>query len=91
MDCEGVPSRDLTLVENGVLKGWMHNLSSAAAAGVRSTGNAGRKTLLSGNIHTDMAIMPKNLHYRVRKLRLEQLIHDCDDGGKLKIMTSFMH
>ena len=44
MDCEGVPSRDLTLVENGVLKGWMHNLSSAAAAGVRSTGNAGRKT-----------------------------------------------
>ena len=80
MDCEGVPSRDLTLVENGVLKGWMHNLSSAAAAGVRSTGNAGRKTLLSGNIHTDMAIMPKNFTIESGTASLEQLIHDCDDG-----------
>ena len=80
MDCEGVPSRDLTLVENGVLKGWMHNLSSAAAAGDRSTGNAGRKTLLSGNIHTDMAIMPKNFTIESGMASLEQLIHDCDDG-----------
>lgn len=80
MDCEGVPSRDLTLVENGVLKGWMHNLSSAAVAGGRSTGNAGRKTLLSGNIHTDMAIMPKNFTIESGTASLEQLIHDCDDG-----------
>ena len=80
MDCEGVPSRDLTLVENGVLKGWMHNLSTAVAAGVRSTGNAGRKTLLSGNIHTDMAITPKNFTIESGAASLEQLIHDCDDG-----------
>ena len=80
MDCEGVPSRDLTLVENGVLKGWMHNLSTAAAARDRSTGNAGRKTLLSGNIHTDMAIMPKNFTIESGAASLEQLIHDCDDG-----------
>ncbi len=80
MDCEGVPSRDLTLVENGVLKGWMHNLSTAEKAGTRSTGNAGRKTLLSGNIHTDMAIIPKNFTIESGKASLEELIQACGDG-----------
>ena len=80
MDCEGVPSRDLTLVENGILKGWMHNLSTARKAGTVSTGNAGRKTLLSGNIHTDMAIMPKNFTIESGKASLQELIAACDDG-----------
>lgn len=80
MDCEGVPSRDVTLVENGVLKGWMHNLSTAEKVGVRSTGNAGRKTLLSGNIHTDMAIMPKNFTIESGKASLEKLLQACGDG-----------
>lgn len=80
MDCEGVPSRDITLVENGVLKGWLHNLSTAEKAGIRSTGNAGRKTLLSGNIHTDMAIMPKNFTIESGKASLEKLIQTCGDG-----------
>ena len=80
MDCEGVPSRDLTIVENGVLKGWMHNLSTAKRAGVRSTGNAGRKTLLSGNIHTDMAITPKNFTIESGKASLEELLCACGDG-----------
>ena len=80
MDCEGVPSRDVTLVENGVLKGWMHNLSTAEKAGARSTGNAGRKTLLSGNIHTDMAIMPKNFTIESGEASLEELLCACGDG-----------
>lgn len=80
MDCEGVPSRDITLVENGMLKGWMHNLSTAEKAGIRSTGNAGRKTLLSGNIHTDMAIMPKNFTIESGKASLEKLLCACGDG-----------
>lgn len=80
IDCEGVPSRDLTLVENGVLKGWMHNLSTAEQAGILSTGNAGRKTLLSGNIHTDMQIMPKNFTMESGNASLEELIAACGDG-----------
>lgn len=80
MDCEGVPSKDLTLVENGVLKGWMHNLQTAAKAGVRSNGNAGRKTLLSGNIHTDLAIMPKNFTIESGSASLAELIAACGDG-----------
>lgn len=80
IDCEGVPSQDLTLVENGVLKGWMHNLSSAKQAGVPPTGNAGRKTLLSGNIHTDMLITPKNFTMESGQASLDELIADCGDG-----------
>lgn len=80
MDCEGVPSRDLALVENGVLKGWMHNLTSAEQMGEESTGNAGRRTLLSGNIHTDMAIMPKNFTIEAGEASLDELIEECADG-----------
>jgi len=80
IDCEGVPSQDVTLVENGILKGFMHNLSSAETAGVVSTGNAGRKTLLSGNIHTDMAVMPKNFVMEAGSDTLEELCKKCGDG-----------
>ncbi len=87
IDCEGVPSQDVTLVENGILKGFMHNLSSAEYAGVLSTGNAGRKTLLSGNIHTDMAVMPKNFVMESGEASLEELIEKCGDG--IYIFESF--
>lgn len=80
MDCEGVPSRDRTLAEGGVLKGWMHNLSTAGDAKVTSTGNAGRRTLLSGNIHTDMLIMPKNFTIESGSASLEELLQACGDG-----------
>lgn len=80
MDSEGVPSRDLTLAEKGVLKGWMHNLSSAKKAGCAPTGNAGRRTLLSGNIHTDMLIMPKNFTIESGSASLEELLEACGDG-----------
>lgn len=80
IDCEGVPSRDVTLVENGILKSFMHNLSTAEKDGVVSTGNAGRKTLLSGNIHTDMAIMPKNFVMESGEDTLEELLEKCGDG-----------
>ncbi len=41
-DDEGVPRRRNVLVENGVLKGFLYDLRSAAQAGVQSTGNATR-------------------------------------------------
>jgi PmbA protein len=41
-DDEGVPHRRNVLVENGVLKGFIYDLKTAAQAGVESTGNASR-------------------------------------------------
>jgi PmbA protein len=41
-DAEGFPSRKLGLLENGVLKSYMHNSETAAKDGVESTGHAAR-------------------------------------------------
>lgn len=41
-DGEGVPTQTRTLVEKGVLKGFMYNSIAAKRAGVQSTGNARR-------------------------------------------------
>ena len=80
IDCEGVPSQDVTLMENGVLKNWMYNMASAAADGVVSTGNAGRKALLSGNIHTTTVTVPKNFTMESGEASLEELFEACGDG-----------
>lgn len=41
-DGEGVPTREKKVVENGVLKTLLYNLTSAEKDGVRTTGNASR-------------------------------------------------
>lgn len=42
-DGEGVPTQKRTIVDQGVLKGFMYNTIVAKRAGVRSTGNASRR------------------------------------------------
>jgi PmbA protein len=39
-DAEGLPTRRTPVIEGGVLKGFLHNASTAARMGTRSTGNA---------------------------------------------------
>jgi PmbA protein len=41
-DGEGVPTRKQAVVENGVLKTFLHNARTAKRAGVKNTGNASR-------------------------------------------------
>lgn len=41
-DGEGVPTQKRTLIENGVLKGFIYNTSAGKRAGVNSSGNASR-------------------------------------------------
>lgn len=45
-DDEGTPHRRNVLVENGVLKGFVYDLKTAAQSGVQSTGNASRSLFL---------------------------------------------
>ncbi len=40
-DDEGVPTQKTTIIENGVLKNYLHNSRTAKVAGASSTGNAG--------------------------------------------------
>ena len=41
-DSEGIPTRKLALIENGVLKSFMHNSATAAKTGQELTGHASR-------------------------------------------------
>lgn len=40
VDDEGTPARDVTIIENGVLKSFLHNRETALEFGVEPTGNA---------------------------------------------------
>ena len=40
-DDEGVPTQSTNIIENGILKNYLHNVSTARKYGVDSTGNAG--------------------------------------------------
>lgn len=80
IDAEGTPCRDVPLVENGIFKGLMHNLSTASCAGVTSTGNAGRRAGLSGTIHTDMTVIPGNFTMTGGENTLDELLEKCGDG-----------
>ena len=42
-DAEGVPRRRTVLVENGILKSYLHNTYTAKRMGAKSTGNAARR------------------------------------------------
>lgn len=80
LDAEGIRCQNAAVVRNGVAAGWMHNLSTAAKDGVSSTGNAGRRALLSGNIHTDMTVIPVCFTLESGTDTLEELIRKCGDG-----------
>jgi len=46
-DGEGTPCAPKSVIENGVLKTLLHNLKTAAKAGVKSTGNGSRRSAAS--------------------------------------------
>lgn len=78
LDAEGVRCRNVTVAENGVVTAWMNNL--ATADGAPLTGNAGRRALLSGNIHTDMTVVPVCFTLESGEHSLDDLIRMCSDG-----------
>lgn len=80
LDAEGVRCQNVTVARNGIVTGWMHNLSTAHREGVPSTGNAGRRALLSGNIHTDMTVVPVCFTLESGTHSQEDLIRLCGDG-----------
>jgi PmbA protein len=58
-DDEGVPHRCNVLIENGVLKGFIYDLKTAAQSGVASTGNGSRQLFSPpDSSFTNLAIQP---------------------------------
>ncbi len=83
-DGEGVPTQYRTILENGVLKGFMYNTITAKRAGVKSTGNASRedfKSLPDIGAH--------NFYMAAGRSSPEDIIKSTKNGLLLKGVTGY--
>ncbi len=74
-DAEGYPSQQLNLIENGVLKTFLHNTETASKDGVKSTGHASRYSY-RGTIGIDTS----NFYLEVGQDSKEKLLEDIGMG-----------
>ncbi|MCM1988756.1 TldD/PmbA family protein [Oceanirhabdus seepicola] len=75
IDDEGVTAKDVTIIENGILKGFMHNRDSANHFGVEATGN-GR----AYQFNDEPLIRMRNTAILPGKSKLEDMIASIEDG-----------
>ena len=75
IDDEGVPAKDAVLLENGILKGYMHDRESAKRYGVEPTGNA-----RGYSFNDEPLIRMRNTAVLPGKDKLEDMIASIDDG-----------
>lgn len=80
VDCEGVLVSPVTLSENGILKHLLHTIATADAMEEEPTGTAGRKALLSGNIHTEITPVPANFRIEKGERSTKDLLKAMGDG-----------
>ena len=81
-DGEGVPTRTKNVIENGVLKTLLYNLSSAEKDGVVSTGNASRSAASIGTRAFSFYIKPGSM-------TRDELFAQASDGIYVTEMKGF--
>jgi PmbA protein len=83
-DGEGVPTRKIMLIENGVVKNFIYNTKAAKRAGVQSTGSASRSgfTSLPGIGTHKVFIQPGNYSP-------EEIIANTEKGLLLREVTGY--
>jgi TldD protein len=74
-DCEGTPSSHTLIIENGIYRGYMHSLETAARMGVRPTGN-GRAEDYSRRIWVRMT----NTYFEKGPDDLDEMIKETKEG-----------
>lgn len=74
-DSEGVPTKQLYVVENGKLKSYFHNLKTAKKDGTSSTGH-GHKSSYKETI----GVSPSNLYVVPGKKKYEELYDKLEEG-----------
>ncbi|MBK8725405.1 MAG: TldD/PmbA family protein [Holophagaceae bacterium] len=73
-DAEGLPTRRNILIEDGVLKTYLHTLKTAAEMGVAPTGTAGR------GLGSNPGVTTFNLFPKAGDRSVAQLLADAGDG-----------
>ncbi len=74
-DAEGVATKPKNIIENGVLKTYLHNLKTANIDGVESTGNAAK-----GGFKGTISIAPNNFYLKEGTHSFEEIIGSVEDG-----------
>ena len=74
-DAEGMPTSRKALIEDGTLKTLLHNLKTAAVAGVKTTGNASKS-----NYAASVGISPFTLVLKPGDLTEEELLAKAGNG-----------
>lgn len=83
-DGEGVPVSKRTLVEEGVLRGFLYNTYAARRAGTESTGNASR-----GGFSSLPGIGTHNLYLKAGNHSPEKIVENTQRGLLLKGVTGY--
>ena len=83
VDDEGTPCRDVTIIEDGVLEGFLHSKETARAFEVEPTGNARAYTFSD-----EPLVRMRNTAIRPGTDRLEDMIGAIDHGYYLKRSTN---
>lgn len=74
-DAEGVAAYQKTVIDRGVLQTLLHNLKTAAKAGLTSTGNASKAGYAS-----PVEVAPYSFYIQNSGRSLEELLHAAGDG-----------
>ncbi len=74
-DSEGTAGRKRTIIENGVLRGYLHSLETAARFGAEPNGSA-----RAMNGHSSPIVRMSNTFIAPSELSLEEILKDIDAG-----------
>jgi PmbA protein len=74
-DAEGSPTHAKAVVEGGVLRTLLHNLKTAAKAGVTTTGNAAK-----GGYKAPIGVRPFSMYIAGGELTVEQVLEKAGQG-----------
>ena len=74
-DDEGVACFTKSVVENGVLKTYLHNLTTAAMMGTKSTGNGNKP-----DISSSVGVSPSNLYLKAGDVSFDDMVSSVENG-----------
>jgi len=83
-DGEGVPTQRRTIIDRGVLQGFMYNTMVASRAGVQSTGNASR-----GGFSSLPGIGPHAFYVEAGETDPEEILRSTSSGLYVKSVTGY--
>lgn len=74
-DDEGVASYKKAVIENGVLKTYLHNLKTAAMMNVKSTANG-----YKSGVQSSVGVSPSNLYLKSGETSLDEMFNMVENG-----------